>query len=98
MLNLQYQYFFIIFEIMKFEWDENKNLINIKKHGIDFNQAKEIFKDKYRIEVPDERKDYGEVRIKDWIKKEKIDINLLVKQLIRNSYETVKNIQTNLKN
>jgi len=65
MLNLQYQYFFIIFEIMKFEWDENKNLINIKKHGIDFNQAKEIFKYKYPIEVPDERKNYGEIRIKD---------------------------------
>ena len=24
---------------MIFEWDENKNAINIKKHGIDFNEA-----------------------------------------------------------
>ena len=29
---------------MKFEWNENKNRINIQKHGIDFNDAIEIFK------------------------------------------------------
>ncbi|MBI4649684.1 MAG: BrnT family toxin [Bacteroidia bacterium] len=27
---------------MQFEWDENKNKINIEKHNIDFNYAKEI--------------------------------------------------------
>ncbi len=30
---------------MNFEWDENKNAINIKKHGIDFNEASSIFYD-----------------------------------------------------
>jgi len=49
---------------MKFEWDETKNKSNLEKHGIDFNQAKEVFTDKNRIEVPDERKDYGEKRTK----------------------------------
>jgi len=33
--------------------------------------------------------------IKDWLKKEKIDINTLAAQLIKNFYETVKNIQKN---
>ena len=30
---------------MTFEWDENKNQINIKKHGIDFEEAKTVFYD-----------------------------------------------------
>ncbi len=30
---------------MDFEWDENKNKSNVEKHGIDFNQAKEVFND-----------------------------------------------------
>ena len=28
---------------MKFEWDENKNELNIEKHGLDFEDAAEIF-------------------------------------------------------
>ncbi len=49
---------------MKFEWDENKNKSNLKKHGVDFNQAKEVFNDKDKIEITDTRKDYGEERTK----------------------------------
>jgi hypothetical protein len=30
---------------IKFEWDENKNQINRKKHGIDFQEAKTVFYD-----------------------------------------------------
>ena len=30
---------------MDFEWDEEKNRNNIKKHGFDFNEANEIFRD-----------------------------------------------------
>ena len=29
--------------MVAFEWDEAKNRQNIRKHGIDFNAAKEIF-------------------------------------------------------
>jgi len=29
---------------MQFEWDESKNVINIKKHGISFERASTIFK------------------------------------------------------
>lgn len=47
---------------MEFEWDENKNKSNIDKHGIDFEQAKELFKDENKIEIPDKRSDYGEER------------------------------------
>ncbi len=49
----------------EFEWDDNKNESNKKKHGIDFNDAKEVFKDKdSKIEDVDLRKDYDEERRK----------------------------------
>ncbi len=32
-------------ENINFEWDENKNQINQRKHGIDFDEAKTIFYD-----------------------------------------------------
>ncbi len=38
---------------MKFEWDENKNQINQKKHGIDFETAVRIFLDDNRLEIYD---------------------------------------------
>ena len=47
---------------MKFEWNEDKNKINLIKHGIDFHYAISIFLDKDRIEWEDIRKDYGENR------------------------------------
>ncbi len=31
--------------IIKFEWDNNKNQIDKKKHGIDFEEAKTVFYD-----------------------------------------------------
>ena len=39
---------------MRFEWDEEKNLINIKKHdGISFSMAVRVFLDENRIEKYD---------------------------------------------
>ena len=34
---------------MTFEWDENKNLTNQRKHGISFEEAKTVFEDTYAI-------------------------------------------------
>jgi hypothetical protein len=39
---------------MIFEYDEEKNKINIKKHGIDFRSAARVFFDYDRIEIFDE--------------------------------------------
>ena len=33
-----------------FEWDTEKELLNIQKHGIDFETASHVFLDEYRIE------------------------------------------------
>ncbi|MCB9081522.1 MAG: BrnT family toxin [Lewinellaceae bacterium] len=49
---------------MEFEWDEHKNQKNKVKHGIGFEEAKEVFLDKNRLELKDDRKDYGEDRWK----------------------------------
>jgi len=48
---------------MRLEWDENKRIDNLVKHGLDFQDAGKIFVDKKRIEFTDNRKDYGENRV-----------------------------------
>jgi hypothetical protein len=50
---------------MQFEWDENKNTQNLKKHGISFEEAQEIF-DGIVFTAIDERFDYGEIRNQYW--------------------------------
>ena len=37
---------------MIFEYDENKSKINKTKHGISFEEAKELWKDPYVFEIP----------------------------------------------
>jgi uncharacterized DUF497 family protein len=36
---------------MRFEWDPNKNLSNLAKHGIDFEAAKNLWLDENRVEI-----------------------------------------------
>ncbi len=60
---------------MEFKWDVNKNQINIEKHSIDFNDAKNIFKDENRKISPDLRKEYGEDR---WITIGKLTDTIIV--------------------
>lgn len=49
---------------MKFEWDEIKNKINQEKHGVSFEEAKEVFDDALQISRLDHRFNYFEER---WI-------------------------------
>jgi uncharacterized protein len=46
---------------VNFEWDDNKNNLNIKNHGLDFADAWQIFDEPMIIDI-DNRKDYGEDR------------------------------------
>ncbi len=48
---------------MRFEWDEDKNQLNIQKHGLDFADAWEVFTTPL-LTALDDRQDYGEDR---WI-------------------------------
>ncbi len=59
---------------MKFEWNEEKSTQNLQKHGVSFEEAKEVFEDPFHISKLDHRFDYFEER---WItlgstKKDKI--------------------------
>lgn len=38
---------------IRFEWDENKNEINMKKHGISFSEAKTVFYDAEALVIDD---------------------------------------------
>lgn len=37
----------------QFSWDENKNALNIRKHGITFEEASTVFYDDFAIEFDD---------------------------------------------
>lgn len=37
---------------MKFEYDPNKSIINKNKHGIDFEEAKQLFEDENLLALP----------------------------------------------
>ena len=49
---------------MKFEWDETKNRLNQMKHGVLFEEAKEVFNDPLHLSKLDHRFSYFEER---WI-------------------------------
>ena len=39
---------------MRFEWDPAKNEINIKKHGVDFEEAETVFEDERAVTLFDD--------------------------------------------
>lgn len=52
-------------EILRFEWDENKNKINQRKHGISFEEATTVFYDEDALikDDPEHSKEEGEVKL-----------------------------------
>jgi len=42
-----------IFQGRRIQWDDEKNLINLKKHGISLKTARMVFADEDRLEWPD---------------------------------------------
>lgn len=46
---------------MRFEWDDDKNRANIRKHGFDFSEVGEVFRGPMLARL-DTREDYGEPR------------------------------------
>jgi hypothetical protein len=49
---------------MRFEWNHAKSTVNQKKHGVSFEEAREVFDDPLHVSVLDERFGYFEER---WI-------------------------------
>lgn len=50
---------------MKIAYDPAKRASNLKKHGLDFEDAGEVFAGP-TLDVPDTRRDYGEERIRSF--------------------------------
>lgn len=48
---------------MEYEWDEVKAAVNLAKHGISFTAAARALEDLRKVEILDDRFDYGEERI-----------------------------------
>ncbi len=47
---------------MEFEWDADKAALNLRKHGVAFEEAARVFLDVERLEIYDGRENYGEDR------------------------------------
>lgn len=79
----------IIMEDIIFEWDENKNEINKRKHGLSFEEAQEVFYDDNAILFDDPYHSFGEERflIIGMIKSSKICI---VSHCYRNSDNVIR--------
>jgi hypothetical protein len=46
-----------------FEWDDEKAAVNLRDHGVSFQDAVLAFRDTFAVERIDSREDYGEERI-----------------------------------
>lgn len=47
---------------MEFEWDESKASVNLKKHGVDFEEAKTVFDNPLAVIFDDEARSINEQR------------------------------------
>lgn len=47
---------------MKFEWDPRKAEINLRKHGVSFDEAASVFLDRFALSGPDPEHSVGESR------------------------------------
>ena len=66
---------------MRFEWDEVKRQVNIRKHGLDFADAVDMFS-RPMLVAPDTSEDYGENRWRGlgWIEGRLIQIVFIDKE------------------
>lgn len=48
---------------MEFEWDEDKAVANLAKHGVSFPYATRVFLDPYRLEHEDPKMGEGGIRL-----------------------------------
>lgn len=49
---------------MEYEWDTEKDRINVQKHGVSFAEAATVFLDSLHVTVFDERHSIGEFRFR----------------------------------
>lgn len=47
---------------MTFEWDDNKAAGNLRKHGVSFEEAQQVFDDPEAVVIPDDDHSFDELR------------------------------------
>jgi uncharacterized DUF497 family protein len=47
---------------VRFEWDDQKAIENVTKHGVSFGEATEVFYDPSAVEIVDAEHSFGEAR------------------------------------
>ena len=48
--------------MLEFEWDEQKAVANLSKHGISLADAAAVFEDPFALDMEERAMEYGEVR------------------------------------
>ena len=77
---------------MKFEWDEHKNQINIKKHNVSFEDAETVFQDRFALYFDDDAHSFDEERFIIIGVSETLDRELYVCYCLRGEYDDVTRI------
>ena len=77
---------------MKFEWDEEKNKINIRKHNVSFEDAETVFQDNFAVYLEDDEHSVDEERFIIIGISETLDRELYVCYCIRGENDEVTRI------
>ncbi|CAN7412899.1 BrnT family toxin [Rhizobium sp. LjRoot30] len=48
--------------MLEFEWEEQKAVANLAKHGVGFAAASAVFHDPFALDIEERSMDYGELR------------------------------------
>lgn len=75
---------------MNFEWDSNKEEINIRKHHISFKTAELVFSDENRLEIYDEEHSFDEDRYITIGMIDQIAVVIMVSYTMRNDESTIR--------
>jgi len=77
------------FDDKQFEWDINKNTINVNKHGVSFKEAASVFSDTGALFFEDEAHSRGEERFIVIGRSKKLNL-LMVCHCYRNGDSTIR--------
>ncbi|MCV6636234.1 BrnT family toxin [Candidatus Albibeggiatoa sp. nov. NOAA] len=79
-----------------FEWDENKACTNLKKHHVDFEEAKTVFSDPLLLTYPDDMHSEQEERAISigYSKKHRLLLVVHTEQYIRNGVTIIRMISS----
>ena len=77
---------------MKFEWDEEKNQINIRKHKVSFEDAETVFEDDFAVYLNDDEHSFDEKRFIIIGRSETLDRELYVCYCLRGEEDEITRI------